>query len=147
MQKATIHELTVMLALIVVAAVVFVQTRSLSTATVGEIGPATFPRLAAGALGSMALLRLFLIATRRHTGHGDYDWSWSRIRRPLAAAIQIVAYYFLFELVPFAVLTFGLVLLSYLAFGIRPLTTALIGSVVATAAFYVLFVFLLRIPV
>lgn len=147
MRKETVHEVAVMLVLIAASAVVFLETAALTQAPPGQIAPATFPRLAAGALGAMAAFRLGQVALGFVPVGVDVDWSWRAAGKPLLATLLMIGYYLAFGQVPFALLTFGFVGLAFWTFGVRPLIRLLLGTAIATGFFYVLFTFLLRIPV
>lgn len=143
-----LHESVAMLILLGVAGVVFWQTAPLSQADPGQIAPATFPRLASGALAFMAAVRLASVVLGRYKPQDlDLDWSWEAVRKPLLTTVLIIAYYLLFGRVPFAALTFAFLAATFWAYDVRPWRRILLSAAVSTAFFYVLFSLLLRVPV
>lgn len=148
MRKALLHECAAMLVLLGVAGIVFWQTASLSQADPGQIAPATFPRLAAGALALMAAVRLASVLLGRYNPQDlDLDWSWEAVRKPLLTTVLVIAYYLMFGRVPFAALTFLFLAATFWAYDVRPWRRILLNAAVSTAFFYVLFSLLLRVPV
>ena len=147
MRREAMHEVGVMLVLIAFALVIFHQTRTLTDAPPGQLAPATFPRLAAGALAAMAVLKLVLTFTRPSAIDGDYDWHWRSVYKPLIAIGLMLAYYWSFKAVPFDALNAAFLGVLFVLFGMRPLAWALGGAACATLLLHLLFVRLLQIPV
>lgn len=148
MRTATLHETTIMFALIGGAAVVFIETAPLTEAQPGQIAPALFPRLAAGAVAAMAMLRIGALVLGHHrVEDADVDWSWSAIGKPLLSAVLIIGYYLAFDHVPFIALTALFLVLTFWVYGVRPWYKNLLNAAVATGFFWILFLHFLRIPV
>ena len=147
MRRQAMHDICVMLVLIGFAFVIFYQTRALTDAPPGQLAPATFPRLAAGALAAMAALKLVLGILRPSTIDGDHDWHWRSVYKPLVAIGLMLAYYWSFKTVPFDALNAVFLGALFVLFGVRPLVWALGGAALATLLLHLLFVRLLQIPV
>lgn len=147
MTKSTLQEAVVLLALLGVAGLVFFETIDTGTYGRGQTAPGTFPRMAAALIAVLALTRLVTMLRGKFRAEGNYDWSWSTIRRVVAATVLMVLFYLLFRVVPFAVLVPAFIFLIFLAFDVRPMKRLLIGGAISSATLYVLFVYLIRIPV
>ena len=133
--------------LIAFSAVIFHQTRDLTSAAPGQPAAATFPRLAASVLGLLAALKLGLTLARRTLLEGDYDWHWRIVHKPLIAIGLMLGYYWLFKSVPFDVLNAALLGALFVLFAVRPLWWALASAAGATLLVHLLFVRVLQIPV
>src|SRR5690606_30790221 len=105
-------------------------------------------RLAAGALAVLAIIKLLLTfrPSAAADDGNDYDWSWISVRKPAIATGLMLGYLLLFRVVPFPLITAIFVTALFWTFGVRPLWRLLVGSAVATATLYGLFVFLMRVP-
>lgn len=147
MRKEAVHEVLAMLTLIGFAALIFHQTQFLTDAQPGQPAPATFPRLAAGALAALAALKLVLTVLGRALIEGDHNWSWGAVYKPVTAIGLMLAYYWLFKVVSFDLLNAGFLGALFVLFGARPVLWALSGAACATLLLHLLFVRLLQIPV
>lgn len=149
MRTRTLQELFVLLVIIAVAVLVFWQTEQFSTASGGQISPGTFPRMIAGTMAFLALVKALVLMLQANRGSLPDGPMWNRqtLIKPAGATVLMILYVFLFGKLPFLPLTAAFVVLAFLVFGVRPWNRLLIGATVATVFLYVLFSRLLVIAV
>lgn len=145
MQKAVYHEAATMVILVCVAALVFVETSGFATAP-GQISPAFFPRLGAGAMVALATIRLGSLWLTQYRPQLEFDWSWAATRRPATAVFLMLGYYAAFGILPFPLLTFGFLAAAFWTFGVTPWHRNLISAAFAAGLFYVVFDRVFRLP-
>lgn len=155
MRHALIQELLVLTAILAISVLVFVQTSSIMDAGGSQVASGTFPRLAAGTMGVLAIVRMLMFIAKSRTAKspsdkartfdGIYDWNWGNMHRIIAATVLMVLYILLFRLVPFAPLTFAFIFLVFLSFGVRPWKRLLISTVLSSGFLTVLFVYIVGI--
>jgi len=149
MKAQSQQEVVTLMIIVAFAALIFWETREFGGATNGQISPGAFPRLAAGTMGMIAVIRAVLLLTRvaqpSHSGVGQ--WAWATLKRPFGAAVLMTIYTAAFESVPFAPLTVAFVFSAFLIFGVRPWKRLLIGTAIASSFLYLLFVQLLNVGV
>ncbi len=147
MQGAVYREAAIMVLLACLAALVFVETSEL-TAPAKQISPAFFPRLGAGVILALAVVRLGAIVLAGHRPQqAEIDWSWSAVRRPATMMLLMLGYYAGFGTVPFSLLTFVFLVVAFWGFDVRPWRRILASAALGTAFFYLLFEKLFRLPV
>ncbi|WP_306261934.1 tripartite tricarboxylate transporter TctB family protein [Pararhizobium sp. IMCC21322] len=145
MRHALIQELLVLTAILAIAVLVFVQTGSIMDAGGSQVASGTFPRLAAGTMGVLAIVRMLMFVVKSGTFDGIYDWNWNSMHRIVSATVLMVLYILLFRLVPFAPLTFAFIFLVFLSFGVRPLKRLLISTALSAGFLTILFVYIVGI--
>ena len=147
--KTSTQEMVTLLFVLTVACIVFWETREFGAVSAGQTSPGGFPRLAAGTMGLLAVIRaaLLLSGATETSQASENAWGWISISRPLGAAVLLAVYVALFGKVHFAILTGAFVLSIFFVFGVRPLLRLLIGAALSSAFLYVLFVYLLKIAV
>lgn len=150
MRHALIQELLVLTAILAISVLVFVQTSSIMDAGGSQVASGTFPRLAAGTMGVLAIVRMLMFVVKSRmakagTFDGIYDWNWGNMHRIVAATVLMVLYILLFRIVPFAPLTFAFIFLVFLSFGVRPWKRLLISTVLSAGFLTILFVYIVGI--
>lgn len=149
MTKQSQQELVTLLLIGAFAALIFWETREFGGGSNGQISPGGFPRLAAGTMMVIAMLRAVLLFTKvaqpSHPGGGR--WAWATLKRPFGAAVLMIIYTAAFQAVPFAPLTVVFVFSAFLIFGVRPWKRLLVGTAISSTFLYLLFVQLLNVGV
>lgn len=145
MRNALIQEMLVLTAILAVSVLVFVETSSIMGAGGGQVASGTFPRLAAGTMGVLAIVRMLMFLARTNRFDGIYNWDWGSTHRIVTATVLMVLYIVLFRIVPFAPLTFAFIFLVFLSFGVRPLKRLLISTALSAGFLTVLFVYIVGI--
>jgi len=128
-------------------AVVFVETAGGAPAGAGRLAPSTFPRLAAGVIGALALLRIALIVASRARLPRTTIWGLRSFAIPAALSVAMIAFFLMFEMVPFAILAAAFLAITYLLMGVRPIGRIIIASLAGSAGLYLLFTQFLSIAV
>ena len=131
------------------AVFIFWETREFAAVQNGQFSPGAFPRLAAGAMAALAVLRMILLVVRvaNEPPPKPAQWAWESVRRPLGATVLMAAYAAAFGSVPFAPLTVVFIFSAFILFGVRPLSRLIAGTALASTFLYVLFVPLLDVGV
>ncbi len=147
MKAGVAQELLSLGVVLCISVLVFVETQGFAGSSGGRISPGLFPRLAAGAMGTFALLRAMLILFEA-TGARESDGPGLGLRelaRPVAVIAVMSVFVASFGHVTFLLLApVFLAAIFYIA-GSRSWVGLVLKACISAVILYVLFFHLLRI--